>query len=121
ALCTSRCVLRHRVSYPTTQLTTLERLVRRTKLAVATGAAALLALTACAGDPDAVDGEGDGGGGGTLNMQIGQVVSLVPGGSGESEGFRIIKNVYEGLVYYDAETGDPENMVAEEITSEDNQ
>lgn len=94
--------------------------MRRTKLAVATTAAAVLALTACAGDPDAADGESDGGGG-TLNMQIGQVVSLVPGGSGESEGFRVIKNVYEGLVYYNAETGDPENMVAEEITSEDNQ
>ncbi len=88
--------------------------MRHTKLAVATAAAAVLALTACAGDPgDAEDG--------TLNMQIGQVVSLVPGGSGESEGFRIIKNVYEGLVYYDAETGEPENLVAEAIASEDNQ
>jgi oligopeptide transport system substrate-binding protein len=93
--------------------------VRRSKLAVATAAAAALALSACAGNPDDVDGEGDGGG--TLNMQIGEVVSLVPGGSGESEGFRIIKNVYEGLVYYNAETGEPENLVAEEISSEDNQ
>lgn len=87
------------------------------KLAVAAAAATALALSGCAGDPDDAGDEN----GATVNMQIGQVVSLVPGGSGESEGFRVIKNVYEGLVYYNAETGDPENMVAEEITSEDNQ
>ena len=89
-------------------------------MAAATAAAAALALSACVGDESDVGGEG-GEGGGTLNMQIGEVVSLVPGGSGESEGFRIIKNVYEGLVYYDAETGEPENLVAEEISTEDNQ
>lgn len=89
------------------------------KLAVATSAAAVLALSACAGDESDLDGEGDGGGG-TLNMQIGEVFSLIPGGSGESEGFRIMKNVYEGLVYYNAETGEPENLVAEEISTEDN-
>ncbi|HEX2144171.1 MAG TPA: ABC transporter substrate-binding protein [Glycomyces sp.] len=88
-------------------------------MAVATAAAAALALTACAGDEGDVDGGGDGGG--ILNMQIGEVRSLIPGGSGESEGFRIMKNVYEGLVYYDAETGEPDNLAAEEITSEDNQ
>ncbi|WP_157930646.1 peptide ABC transporter substrate-binding protein [Glycomyces xiaoerkulensis] len=94
--------------------------MRRTRYAVATGAAAALALTACAGDESDVD-SGDGDGGGTVNMQIGEVRSLIPGGSGESEGFRIMKNVYDGLVYYDAETGEPDNLVAEEITSEDNQ
>ncbi|GAB3644549.1 ABC transporter substrate-binding protein [Glycomyces tarimensis] len=88
-------------------------------MAVATAAAAALALTACTGDDSDVGGEGDGGG--IVNMQIGEVRSLIPGGSGESEGFRIMKNVYEGLVYYDAETGEPDNLVAEEITSEDNQ
>ncbi|WP_245598442.1 peptide ABC transporter substrate-binding protein [Glycomyces arizonensis] len=90
------------------------------KIAMAATAAAVLALTsACAGDPDDVEGEGDGGS--VLNMQIGEPRSLIPGGSGESEGFRIIKNVYEGLVYYDAKTGEPENLVAESITTEDNQ
>ena len=43
-------------------------------------------------------------------MQIGEVRSLIPGGSGESEGYRIIKNVYDGLVYYDIETGEPKML-----------
>nr|WP_277605542.1 ABC transporter substrate-binding protein [Glycomyces sp. L485] len=32
-----------------------------------------------------------------------------------------MKNVYEGLVYYDADTGEANNLVAEDISSEDNQ
>lgn len=95
--------------------------MRRMRMTVAAIAAAGLAATtaACAGDEGDVDGEG--GSGGTINMQIGEVRSLIPGGSGESEGYRIIKNVYDGLVYYDIETGEPENLVAEEISSPDNQ
>ena len=90
-----------------------------TVAAIAT-AGMVVTSAACAGDEGDVDGDG-GSGGGTLNMQIGEVRSLIPGGSGESEGFRIIKNVYDGLVYYDAETGEAENLVAESITTEDNQ
>ncbi|WP_168801428.1 peptide ABC transporter substrate-binding protein [Glycomyces buryatensis] len=95
--------------------------MRRIRMTVAAAAAATLALTAsaCAGDEGDVDGEG--GGGGMLNMQIGEVRSFIPGGSGESEGYRVMKNIYDGLVYYNNETGEAENLVAEEITSEDNQ
>lgn len=91
-------------------------------MTVAFMAAAGLAVStaACTGDEGDVDGEG-GGSGGVLNMQIGEVRSLIPGGSGESEGYRIIKNIYDGLVYYDIDTGEPENMAAESIESEDNQ
>ncbi len=89
-------------------------------MAVATGAAAALALSACAGDESDVGGDGEGDGG-IFNMPIGEVRSLIPGGAGESEGYRVIKNVYDGLVYYNADTGEAENLVAEEITSEDNQ
>ncbi|SDD36542.1 peptide/nickel transport system substrate-binding protein/oligopeptide transport system substrate-binding protein [Glycomyces harbinensis] len=96
--------------------------MRRMRMTVAALAAAGMVVTtaACSGDEGDVDGEG-GAGGGTVNMQIGEIRSLIPGGSGESEGYRIIKNVYDGLVYYDRETGEPKNLVAEEITSPDNQ
>ena len=95
--------------------------MRRMRMTVAAVAAAGLAATsaACAGDEGDVGGEG--GGDAIVNMQIGEVRSLIPGGSGESEGYRIIKNVYDGLVYYDRETGEPKNLVAEEISSPDNQ
>ncbi|WP_035534400.1 peptide ABC transporter substrate-binding protein [Haloglycomyces albus] len=85
--------------------------------ATAAVAAAGLVLSACSGggsEEEELEG-------GTLNMHIGEVRSLIPGGSGEVEGFRVIRNIYDGLVYYDAETGDPENLMAEEITSDDNQ
>lgn len=95
--------------------------MRRMRMTAAAIAAAGMVVTtaACAGDESDVDGEG--GGDAIINMQIGEVRSLVPGGSGESEGYRIIKNVYDGLVYYNIDTGEPENLAAEEITSEDNQ
>nr|BFF27311.1 hypothetical protein GCM10025732_52760 [Glycomyces mayteni] len=91
-------------------------------MTVAAIAVAGLAVStaACAGDESDLDGEG-GGGGGTINMQIGEVRSLIPGGSGESEGYRIIKNVYDGLIYYDRESGEPVNLAAEDISSPDNQ
>ncbi|MFB9661968.1 ABC transporter substrate-binding protein [Glycomyces mayteni] len=92
------------------------------RMTVAAIAVAGLAVStaACAGDESDLDGEG-GGGGGTINMQIGEVRSLIPGGSGESEGYRIIKNVYDGLIYYDRESGEPVNLAAEDISSPDNQ
>lgn len=95
--------------------------MKRMRMTVAALAAASMtvATAACAGDEGDVGGEG--GGDAIVNMQIGDVRSLVPGGSGESEGFRIIKNVYDGLVYYNRETGEPENLAAEEISSADNQ
>jgi peptide/nickel transport system substrate-binding protein/oligopeptide transport system substrate-binding protein len=90
-------------------------------MTVAAVAAVGLTATAAACTGDESDVGGEGGGDAIINMQIGEVRSLVPGGSGESEGFRIIKNVYDGLVYYNRETGEPENLAAEEITSPDNQ
>ncbi|WP_133884237.1 ABC transporter substrate-binding protein [Glycomyces sp. NRRL B-16210] len=95
--------------------------MRRTKMAVAAVAATGLAvsLAACTGDESDLDG-GEGGGG-IVQMQVGEVRSLIPGGSGESEGFRIMHNLYDGLVYYDAVTGDPDYLVAEDISSDDNQ
>jgi peptide/nickel transport system substrate-binding protein/oligopeptide transport system substrate-binding protein len=93
--------------------------MNRIRIAAALGAAAL-ALTACTGDPNDV-GDGGEGGGGTVDMQIGEVPTLVPSYCGDSECYRIVKNVYDGLVYYDNETGEPVNLVAESITTEDNQ
>ncbi|WP_240037697.1 peptide ABC transporter substrate-binding protein [Glycomyces paridis] len=92
------------------------------RMAVAALAAAgtVVATAACTGDESDVDGEG-GGGDAFINMQIGEVYSLIPGSSGESEGYRVMKNVYDGLVYYNIDTGEPENLVAESITSDDNQ
>jgi oligopeptide transport system substrate-binding protein len=94
--------------------------VRRTQMAVATASAAVLALAACAGDPDDVGDDDDGVDGGTVNMHIGEVPTLFPGKAGDSESFRILKNIYDGLVYYDYETGEPVNVIASDIHSEDN-
>ncbi|MFG3339907.1 ABC transporter substrate-binding protein [Glycomyces sp. NPDC048151] len=94
--------------------------MKRLRIAAAVGAAAALALTACTGDPNDVGGGGDGGGG-TVDMSIGEVPTLVVSDCDDSECYRILKNVYDGLVYYDNETGEPINLVAEEISTADNQ
>ncbi|WP_205324778.1 ABC transporter substrate-binding protein [Glycomyces sp. YM15] len=94
--------------------------MKRIRTAAAVCAAAALALTACTGDPNDV-GDGGGDGGGTVDMQIGEVPTLVVSDCDDSECYRIVKNIYDGLVYYDNETGEPINLVAEAITSEDNQ
>lgn len=112
--------MRHGVSYPTTHSPALETLVKRIRTAAAVTAAAALALTACAGDPNDVGGGGDEGGG-TVDMSIGEVPTLVVSDCDDSECYRILKNVYDGLVYYDNETGEPVNLVAEEISTTDNQ
>ncbi|MFC4334658.1 peptide ABC transporter substrate-binding protein [Salininema proteolyticum] len=88
--------------------------MRRTKALAATGLVAALTLSACGAGGGSDDGDN------TLNMHIGEVRSLVPGGSGESEGFRIIRNIYDGLYYYDANTGEPTPILAEDVQTEDN-
>jgi peptide/nickel transport system substrate-binding protein len=58
--------------------------------------------------------------GGELRTNLGEPESLLPTNSGESEGIAVIRSVYEGLVNFDANTGQPVNAIAESIESTDN-
>ncbi|WP_277208973.1 peptide ABC transporter substrate-binding protein [Isoptericola croceus] len=85
--------------------------------------ASALLLTAC-GDSGSDDGdttaEGDGAGTGIVTVSSGEPENpLVPGMTSEVYGGLVVKNIYSGLVYYDAD-GAVHNEVAESIESDDN-
>jgi len=59
-------------------------------------------------------------GGGILRVNNVELSSLVPGLANDSPSIIVIKQLYAGLVEYDAQTSAPKNVVAESITSTDN-
>jgi oligopeptide transport system substrate-binding protein len=87
--------------------------------------ASALLLSACgssgSGDGDSTaTGEGDGASSGVVSVSSGEPQNpLTPGMTNEVYGGLVVKNIYSGLVYYDAEGG-IQNEVAESIESEDN-
>lgn len=88
----------------------------KTPMKVAVGLAAI-ALFAAGCDSG---GEPPAQGGGELRTNLGEPESLLPTDSGESEGIAVIRAVYQGLIDFDAQTGDPVNIIAEDISSSDN-
>ncbi|MGO1973019.1 MAG: peptide ABC transporter substrate-binding protein [Propionibacteriaceae bacterium] len=85
---------------------------------VAGAIACALLVTACGGGGD----EGSGGeGGGTIHDALTQDVdTLLPMDANVGDNITVLEVVYSGLVRYDAETTEPYNYVAEDISSEDN-
>lgn len=85
-----------------------------------------LLLSAC-GDSGSDDGDsnatGDGAGASTgiISVNSGEPQNpLVPGMTNEVYGGLVVKNIYSGLVYYDAD-GHAQNEIAESIETDDNQ
>ncbi|WP_025616674.1 peptide ABC transporter substrate-binding protein [Salinispora cortesiana] len=84
------------------------------KVAVAATATAMLA-TACG------TGSGDGGSdaGGTLRVYASEPAFLLPSNGNDEPSLYVIRQLYRGLVKYNAETGAAENDLAESIESDD--
>ncbi|WP_018252383.1 peptide ABC transporter substrate-binding protein [Salinispora mooreana] len=85
------------------------------KVAVAATATAMLA-TACGGGGSS---DADGDAGGTLRVYATEPASLLPSNGNDEPSSLVIRQLYRGLVKYNAETGEPEMELAESITSDD--
>jgi len=85
------------------------------RLAVGVGAVALLAA-GCTSTPSAppVDDAG-----GELRIYASEPAFLVPTAADDDPAIQVIRQIYRGLVMYNAETGAYENDLAESITSTD--
>ena len=87
------------------------------KVVVAATATAMLA-TACTGsgnDPE----EGNDQSGGKLRVYASEPAYLLPSNGDDEPSIYVIRQLYRGLVKYNAETGDAEMDLAESITSDD--
>lgn len=98
--------------------------MKRTRLlAVSTALIGALLLSACSNastDPAAGSGEpatSDG----ILRVATQEPTALVPGNSGGFFALSIAETLFSGLVNYDTETGEPVNLVAESIETDDQQ
>ncbi|WP_018801014.1 peptide ABC transporter substrate-binding protein [Salinispora arenicola] len=87
------------------------------KVAVAATATAMLA-TACGGGSDDSDDAG-GQSGGELRVYASEPAFLLPSNGNDEPSIYVIRQLYRGLVKYNAETGEAENDLAESITSDD--
>src|SRR5690606_32487745 len=87
----------------------------------AVGFVAALLVSACGGDGGDAGEDGDTGGtGGTLRIYSSEPASLLPGNASDQPAILVIRQLYSGLVDYDAE-GAPQLDLAESIETEDNQ
>lgn len=87
----------------------------------AVGFVAALLVSACSGDGGEAGGDGDTGGtGGTLRIYSSEPASLLPSNASDQPSILVIRQLYSGLVDYDAE-GAPQLDLAESIETEDNQ
>ncbi|WP_012184232.1 peptide ABC transporter substrate-binding protein [Salinispora arenicola] len=87
------------------------------KVAVAATATAMLA-TACGGGSDDSDDAG-GQAGGTLRVYATEPAFLLPSAANDEPSIYVIRQLYRGLVKYNAENSAVENDLAESITSDD--
>ncbi|WP_018222667.1 peptide ABC transporter substrate-binding protein [Salinispora pacifica] len=85
------------------------------KVAVAATATAMLA-TACGSDSSDA---GDDAAGGTLRVYASEPAYLLPSNANDEPSIYVVRQLYRGLVKYNAETGDPEMDLAESIDSDD--
>ncbi|WDZ85250.1 peptide ABC transporter substrate-binding protein [Micromonospora cathayae] len=88
------------------------------KVAVAATATAMLA-TACSGGGDSESSESTGKSGGELRVYASEPAFLLPSAGDDEPSLYVIRQLYRGLVKYNAETGAPENDIAESIDSQD--
>jgi len=99
--------------------------MRRTaKLRLVAVAAAVGMLTAACGGGDNGDeppGGTDGEAGGDLRIYSSEPAFLVPTAANDEPSILVIRQMYRGLVKYNAESGAPELDLAESIESDDNQ
>ncbi|WP_416902419.1 peptide ABC transporter substrate-binding protein [Micromonospora echinospora] len=87
------------------------------KVAVAATATAMLA-TACSGGGDE-DSSESGQSGGELRVYASEPAFLLPSAADDEPSLYVIRQLYRGLVKYNAETGAPENDLAESVESQD--
>ncbi|XTZ15931.1 peptide ABC transporter substrate-binding protein [Micromonospora echinospora] len=87
------------------------------KVAVAATATAMLA-TACSGGGDD-DTSDSGKSGGELRVYASEPAFLLPSAADDEPSLYVIRQLYRGLVKYNAETGAPENDLAESVESQD--
>uniref|UniRef100_UPI0005B9B299 peptide ABC transporter substrate-binding protein n=1 Tax=Salinispora tropica TaxID=168695 RepID=UPI0005B9B299 len=85
------------------------------KVAVAATATAMLA-TACGGGGSS---DADGDASGTLRVYASEPAYLLPSNADDEPSIYVIRQLYRGLVKYNAETSEPEMDLAESITSDD--
>ncbi|WP_018720592.1 peptide ABC transporter substrate-binding protein [Salinispora fenicalii] len=88
------------------------------KVAVAATATAMLA-TACGGGGDDSDDAGGGEAGGTLRVYATEPAFLLPSNANDEPSIYVIRQLYRGLVKYNAETSETEMDLAESIESDD--
>ncbi|MQA25636.1 MAG: ABC transporter substrate-binding protein, partial [Micromonosporaceae bacterium] len=81
---------------------------------VAIGVVAALFASACGGGGGTETPEG----GGELKAYLGEPEHLIPGNTNETQGGTVLRNLYSGLIKYDAD-GKPTNEIAESIESDD--
>lgn len=94
------------------------------KLAVGMTAVALVAAACSGGTPQAgttggTDGGSAGKAGGTLRVYASEPAFLLPSAGDDEPSIYVIRQLYRGLVKYNAETGKAENDLAESIESSD--
>ncbi|WP_018215642.1 peptide ABC transporter substrate-binding protein [Salinispora vitiensis] len=87
------------------------------KVVVTATATAMLA-TACTGSSDD-PAEGDEQTGGKLRVYVAEPKHLLPSAASDEPAIYVIRQLYRGLVRYNAETGDAEMDLAESIESDD--
>ena len=98
---------------------------RKTTFRLAAAVAAVSMLTAaCGGGSDDDDketpGPWSGAAGVDLRLYSSEPAFLVPTAANDEPSILVLRQIYRGLVKYNAETGAPENDIAESIESEDN-
>ncbi|HEU4425265.1 MAG TPA: ABC transporter substrate-binding protein [Pilimelia sp.] len=89
------------------------------KLAVGAAAIVLLAAAGCSGDDTGGTTDPNANKGGDLRVMSGEPESLMTTNGAESEGIAVMRQLYAGLVAYNADSGKPENVIAESIESTD--
>ncbi|HKS15765.1 MAG TPA: ABC transporter substrate-binding protein, partial [Planctomycetota bacterium] len=88
------------------------------KVAVAATAIALFASGCSGGDGDG-EGTADNQSGGELRVYDSEPAFLLPSAADDEPSIYVIRQLYRGLVKYNAETGAPENDLAESVESTD--
>ncbi|WP_018802478.1 peptide ABC transporter substrate-binding protein [Salinispora arenicola] len=88
------------------------------KVTVAATATAML-VTACTGGNSDDPAETNGQSGGELRVYASEPASLVPSAANDEPSIYVIRQLYRGLIKYNAQTGGAEHDLAESIASDD--
>jgi ABC-type transport system substrate-binding protein len=96
--------------------------MRRTARLKAVAAAAAIGIlaAACGGGGDEGDEGSESQSGGDLRIYNSEPASLLPSNGNDEPSINVLRQLYRGLVKYNAESGEPELDLAESIESDDN-